>query len=112
MPYILKNSIMSSCKVDGGDASILTVSGKDIVGGIKENLNSFCDIKPQFALCSTCMTILQTLGYKVNIVRNELLDYFDETPFLMFYCAGEGSYSPKTDIDYSNMSFNTIVFGK
>ncbi len=112
MPYILKNSIMTSCKVDGGEASVLTVSGKNIIEGMKNNLNTFNKIESEFVLCSSCMTILQTLGYKMNILQNEMVYRFNDTPFLMFYCAGEGSYSIKDDINYANMSFNTAVFGK
>ena len=111
MPYILKDSIMTSCAIDEGEVSILTVSGNNLVQAIKDNLKSFSDIQPGFGLCSACMTILQTLGYKIDIVRREMLEYFKEKPFLMFYCAGEGSYSPITNIAYANMSFNTSVFG-
>jgi hypothetical protein len=56
------------------------------------------------------MTILQTLGHKTNIIQEELHHYFKDKPFLLFYGAGEGTYSQANDITYANMSFNTVVF--
>jgi hypothetical protein len=111
LTFILKDSIMTPCMVDDGEVSILTVSGENLMGAIKGNLNSFSRLQPEFGLSSTCMTILQTLGNNMYMVREEMLDYFGKKPFIMFYCAGEGTYSPIRNITYSNMSFNTAVFG-
>ncbi len=111
MPTILKDSILTPCIVDKGEVSILTVSGRNLIDAMSENLQFFDGITPEFGIFSSCMTILQTLGYKMNMVREELLDYFNEKPFLLFWCAGEGTYSPNNDITYANMSFNTAVFG-
>ena len=112
MPFILKDSIMIPCVIDKGRSSILTTSGKNLLGAIKNNLNYFNDIEPSFGLSSACMTILQSLGYKVSEVQLELKKYFGDKPFIMFVCAGEGSYSPEKGINYANMSFNTAIFGK
>jgi hypothetical protein len=57
------------------------------------------------------MTILQTLGHKTNIIQEELHHYFKDKPFLLFYSAGEGTYSKEKDITYANMSINTAIFG-
>jgi hypothetical protein len=111
MAFLLKDAIMTPCVIDAGDVSILTVSGKNLVHAMRDNLESFSKIKPEFGFCSTCMTILQTLGYKTNMIQAEMLEYFKDKPFLMFYCAGEGTYSPVKNITYANMSFNTAVFG-
>ncbi len=111
MPGILKDSILVPCNIDGGNASILTVSGCNLVEAIKKNLELCKHIKPEFALFSTCMTVVGTLGYKMNIIREEILQYFKDKPFLMFLSAGEGTYSPKKDFSYANMSFNMAIFG-
>jgi hypothetical protein len=111
MPMMMKNYIFVPCIIDEGDVSVLTVSGKDLINAVKENLQFFHGIQPEFGLFSTCITILQTLGDKTNMVHNELCRYFKEKAFLLFYGAGEGTYSPTTDITYANMSFNTVVFG-
>jgi hypothetical protein len=111
MPLIMKDSIFVPCIIDDGEVSILTVSGKDLINAVKENLHYFDGIQPEFGLFSTCMTILQTLGRKTNIVQEELCNYFKDKSFLLFYSAGEGTYSPTKDITYANMSFNTAIFG-
>lgn len=111
MPLIMKDYIIVPCIIDDGEVSILTVSGKDLVNAVKENLQYFDEIQPEFGLFSTCMTILQTLGRKTNIVQEELCNYFKDKSFLLFYSAGEGTYSPTKDITYANMSFNTAIFG-
>ncbi len=109
--FILKDSILMPCIMDEGEVSILTVSGKNLIHAMKNNLRSFDRIQPEFGLSSTCITICETLGYKINILREEITDYFGEKPFIMFFSAGEGTYSPSKSITYANMSFNTTVFG-
>jgi hypothetical protein len=111
IPFILKDSIMVPCMIDEGNVSILTVSGNNLAKSIKHNLNHFEKICPEFGLFSSCVTIFETLGYNLNIVKKDLSDYFGEKPFLMFACAGEGTYSPENKITYANMSYNTAIFG-
>jgi hypothetical protein len=110
-PLIMKDFIVVPCIIDDGDVSILTVSGKDLINAVKENLAFFNGIQPEFGLCSSCMTILQTLGKKTNIIQEEICKYFKNKSFLLFYSAGEGTFSPTKDITYANMSFNTAIFG-
>lgn len=111
MPGILKNSIITPCLLDDGEVSVLTVSGNNLIHAMSKNLRFFNKIQPEFGLFSTCITILETLGYKTNLLREEILDYFKEKPFVMFFGPGEGTYSPTNSITYANMSFNTVVFG-
>jgi hypothetical protein len=112
MPLIMKDYIFVPCVIDDGEVSILTVSGKDLINAVKENLRFFNNMQPEFGLFSACIMILQTLGHKTNMLQEELCRYFKDKPFLLFYSAGEGTYSPATDITYANMSFNTAVFGQ
>jgi hypothetical protein len=77
-----------------------------------KDLTRLPDIQPEFGLFSACITILQTLCHKTNILHEELCHYFKDKSFLLFYSAGESTYSPTTDITYANMSFNTAVFGQ
>ena len=112
MPFILNDSIMTPCVIDDGDVSILTISGKDIIKAMRENMNSFERIQPEFSLSSTCVTLLSTFGYKMNIVQEEFLNKMEGKPFLMFFSAGEGTYSPKNNITYANMSYNSAIFGQ
>jgi hypothetical protein len=110
MPFILNQSIMTPCLIDKGEVSILTVSGKDIITAVKDSLQSFSGITPEFGLFSNCMTILQTLGSNIYKIQEEALQYFKEKPFIMFWSAGEGTYSPTSEIRYANMSINTVIF--
>jgi hypothetical protein len=110
-PMILKDSILAPCIIDDGEVSILTVSGKDLIQAVKENLHHFDHIQPEFGLFSTCITILQTLGQRTNLIQEELHNYFKDKSFLLFYSAGEGTYSKERDITYANMSFNSAIFG-
>ncbi|MFE3846128.1 FIST N-terminal domain-containing protein [Thermoplasmatota archaeon] len=111
MPFILKNSIMMPCIVDEGISSTLTMSGNSLLRAMEKNLSYFGNIRPEFGVISSCTTILETLGLNMHSVRDSMLNYFKEKPFIMFVCAGEGSYSPTKNITYANMSFNTAVFG-
>ncbi|MGF3555197.1 MAG: FIST N-terminal domain-containing protein [Thermoplasmatota archaeon] len=110
-PGFIRDSILVPCKIDGGNVSILTVSGKKLIDAAKDNLDFFNNIQPDFGLFSACITVLGTLGFKTDFIRKEMLKYFEEKPFILFWSAGEGTYSPKESITYANMSFNTAIFG-
>lgn len=111
MPGILGNSVLVPSIVNIGEASILTVTGTDIVNSINKNLLDSCSIIPNFIIFSSCMTIIDTLGAKINIFREKIIDKFDYLPFIMIFSAGEGTYSQLTGINYANMSVNSATFG-
>jgi len=110
MPFILKDSIVTPCVVEKGKVSILTVSGINLLDALQKNIEYFDGTIPEFGFFSTCGTILQTLGNKINLIRMKLLEYFKDKPFIMVFCAGEGTYSPTQGINYANMSYNTVIF--
>ncbi|MDH7507648.1 MAG: FIST N-terminal domain-containing protein [Candidatus Thermoplasmatota archaeon] len=112
MPAILKDYIVTPCIIDKGEVKILTISGRDLIYAIQNNLESFGNIRPEFGLCSTCSTIMQTMGNKIYVIKEKMVEYFKDKPFLMFFCAGEGTYSPTQDYTYANMSYNTAIFGQ
>ncbi|MDG6219668.1 MAG: FIST N-terminal domain-containing protein [Candidatus Thermoplasmatota archaeon] len=112
MPFILNDSIMCPCVIDHGESSILTLSGKDIIEAITKNLQTFNNIKPEFGFCSACVTILQTLGNNNYHIKEKLDEYFINKPYVLFFSAGEGTYTRSKDLIYANMSFNTAIFGK
>jgi len=111
MPAILKNSILTPCVVDKGRVSIMTISGEKMISSMQDCVDYFENIEPEFALLSACITIVDSLGNNVDRVREILLEYFKNKPFLMFWSAGEGTYSPHNNLTYANMSFNTAIFG-
>jgi hypothetical protein len=111
MPGFLKNFIVTPSMIDLGEVSILTISGKDMISSMQESLRSFKNIQPEFGLFSTCVTILTTLGYNIKIIQEKIKEYFNDKPFVLFFSAGEGTYSPEKNLTYANISFNTAVFG-
>ncbi len=111
MPFILKDYIGVPCKVEEGDAWIMTISGKKMINSLEDNLKVFRNIKPEFGLYSTCITIAQALGNDITTIRQKVKNYFRDKPFILFFCAGEGSYSPEKGITYANMSYNSAIFG-
>lgn len=112
MTFILKDSILIPCVIDKDEVSILTVSGNNLVNAVKQNLDFFENLDSEFGIISSCVTILLTLGNNIYKVREHVMEYFKDKPFLMFWCAGEGTYSIDNDMTYANMSFNTAVIGK
>ena len=112
IPGIIGDAIVTTCKVDKGEADIMTTSGYNLIQTIEKHVNAIPIRKPHFGIISACMTILQTLGYKVESIRKILLDYFHSAPFLLIWCAGEGTYSPSKGSIYANMSLNSAIIGK
>jgi hypothetical protein len=103
---ILGDSLLLTCKIISSHATILTIDGKRLLDAIDDNIGSL-DVHPDFGLISSCTTRLETLGYKVYTARDRIDSFMDGKPFIVFYVGGESTYSPKTGLDYSNMSFNT-----
>ncbi len=110
IPYFLSNSLLFAFKLRSNDAELLTLSGKDLINAVKENINYFQTRlqgnKPFFGLISSCGMRIITLGKNVNLVRDELLKFYGKTPFLLYYVAGEGSYSPINGLTQGNYTFN------
>ena len=99
---------------EGDDATVLNISGEEILEAVDENIQyvNRCIEMPLFGIHISCITRLITLGKEINAVRRKLLDFYNGRPFLVIYVAGEGTYTPKHGLTYSNMSFNSAVFGK
>ena len=111
MPAIIKESIITPCLVNRGDASIMTVNGLDLIDAVDKGFNLLQVKKPAVWICSACLTIMQTLGYRLDTVREKVDSHLKNAPFVIFFCAGEGSYSPKRGVIYANMSYNFGVIG-
>jgi hypothetical protein len=110
---VLGDSMVTAVRTKVGDkAAILNINGKLLVESVKINLEKYQDFKPEFGLFSSCITRLITLGREIYSLRDILLDYFNDKPFLDIYVAGEGTYSSREKrLAYSDMSFNSAIFG-
>jgi len=108
----LENSILLTYKTENLKVSVLNVSGKDLLDTVERNLAGVRGKKPKFGLVSSCAVRLETLSYNIYTVRNHLLNYFKENPFLLFYANGEAIYTPKKGLQYTNETFNSAIFWK
>ena len=106
---MLKNYIITPYKVNKGRVWVLKVSGKSIIDAVKRSVKNK---NPEFGLFLTCVTILEALGHNADKIRDVLKKHFKDRPFIMLFCAGEGSYSKKSGIKYANMSYNVALFEK
>ncbi len=106
---VLGNSLVLTCRLIGSKATILTINGKELFNAIEENLVAISG-KPKFGLFSSCITRFETLGYKMYDVREMVRRYMTDNPFIVFYVGGESTYTPKMGFEYSNISFNSMVF--
>ncbi|RLF41811.1 MAG: hypothetical protein DRN12_02230 [Thermoplasmata archaeon] len=109
---VLGDSMMTVVRSQEGDiASIMYINGELLLQAVKKNLEPYQNWKPSFALFSSCITRLITLGKNIYYEQNALVQHFQDTPFLVFYVSGEGTYSSeRKHLIYSDMSFNSAVF--
>ena len=89
---------------------MLTIDGKRLLDTVDIILSQIPS-PPQFALMSSCVTRLETLGTKIFNVQNQIKYHLQNKPFIEYYVGGESTYSSEYGLDYMNMSFNTAVIG-
>jgi len=114
MGLVLGKYIVCTYKIVGDRLVVYHASGEGLINSVKENLSSFLDNKDRklFGLVVSCTARLEALGAHIYDIRNILMDFFDNTPFLVVYGAGEGTYTPQTKSNYFNESFNVGLFYK
>jgi len=106
----LGNSFLTTYRIKNPKIHILSASGKSLIQAVEDNINYFSGINPEFGLVSSCGIRLETLGANVYSVREKLLNFFKDKPFLLYYVGGEAAYTPKKGLSYGNESFNMAVF--
>ncbi|UCD13212.1 MAG: hypothetical protein JSW60_06550 [Thermoplasmatales archaeon] len=110
IPLVLGDSLLFTYQTKNPKVTILSTSGEGLISAVTENLDKHRSITPALGLISSCAIRLQTLGSNIFKVREALMDYFKEKPFLLFYVGGEMSYSPENGLRYGNDTFNTAIF--
>jgi hypothetical protein len=108
---VLGESLVTGFRSKDPNASILTIDGRRLLETIDKNLSSYQN-KPEFGLIASCTTRLETMGAKISKERDRILQYFNESPFIVFYVGGESTYSLEKGLNYINMSFNSAIFWK
>lgn len=106
----LDTSMLLSYQMQNKNVDILTTSGRDLINAVDENLEQYSDKKPCWGIIVSCATRLETLSHNIYKVREKLLNYFGEQPFLLFYTNGECTYTPTDGLKCCNETFNTAIF--
>jgi hypothetical protein len=99
-------------QIEDREGRILNLSGKGLLKAIDENLNN-CNCSTdqiKMALFSSCGMRLLALGNKVYTVHDKLKKSFGEKPFLLYYVAGESTFSKENGLNYGNYTFNSAYF--
>jgi hypothetical protein len=109
---ILGKDINVGYKIEGDELQLLSASGKSLIGAVDENLEEFKDKENQLGIIVACAAQLETLGANIFTVREKLVNFFDQVPFLLVYVGGEDTYSTKKGKRHINESFNVLTISK
>jgi len=97
-------------QIDTKEAKVLNLSGRGLLNSIDENLDKYKDEDIELAIISSCGSRLLALGNNVYHIYEKLKIRFKDKPFLIYYFAGEGSYSIENGLKYGNYTFNSAIF--
>ena len=106
---ILGNSINVLHRVENKEMCILSASGQNLMDAVGKSFSKNESDKTLMSIISTCDGRLEALGSEVYKVRDEIVKYLDDAPFIAIYCGGEGAKKPGEQIKYGNVTFNTFV---
>ena len=109
---IAENSIVVLHKIEDKNMAILSASGENLMEAVKKSLSMLNVRKPSIGIISTCEGRLEALGPQIFIVREELLKYFGEAPFIALYCGGEAIKKPNCEVEYNNVTFSPLVMSE
>ncbi|VVB53677.1 FIST N domain protein [uncultured archaeon] len=92
----LGNNIACGYSIKTNDLDILSASGLSLVESAKNAILQASKYKIKTLIGVVCATQLETLGHNIYRVYNAISPLLVDTPFIILYCAGEESYSPKS----------------
>ena len=108
----LGKDIQFGYKIEIDELCLLSASGKSLIGAVDENLEEFKTKNNQLGLIVSCAARLETLGANIFYVREKLLNFFGDIPFLLIYAGGEDAYSKEKGKRHINESFNVVTFSQ
>ena len=95
---------------ENDSVEILYIDGELLLEAVRSNLSKQDIENPLFGIFSSCITRILTLGKNIYRVKKILSNYFQDSPYIVFYTAGEGTYSGNSKIlNYCSMSFNSAI---
>ena len=105
---VMCDSIALNYSVKEKNIEILTTTGQKMVKCVNKAIVSTNINKPKMGFIVSCMARLESLGNHIYDIRDILMDYFNETPFLLIYGGGENIRFPKKEYHHLNDTFNII----
>lgn len=107
---IIEDTVVCTSKIDCKELVLYQASGSSLIESVEKTFSDL-DKNNDFlaAFLVSCTARLETLGANLYDVREKLLDFFEERPFLVTYGAGEGFHKPAVRTNYMNESFNISV---
>lgn len=107
---ILGNSILLEAPINGKQAYFLTTSGSKLLNAVDDCLKEIGKKNNHFGLFVSCAVRLMTLGDKVYLVREKLLNHFGKNPFLLIDAVGESLYKKDYGLLYLTESIAGVCF--
>ncbi len=103
--------ITCTYRIDSDELEVYSASGRSLLDAVNENLAAIPPgKKPVLAIGVECTARLEALGAKINRIKDTLDAKFQDVPYLVVYCAGEGAYIPGGKPGYFNESVNLATF--
>lgn len=103
------NSMNLLHSIKNKEMAILSASGKNLMGAVTNGLSELDPDNTLMSIISTCDGRLEALGGQVFKVRDEILNFFSDVPFIAVYCGGEGTKKPFEKPKYGNVTFNSFA---
>lgn len=95
-------------RIDDPKLTMLTASGKSLLGAVDEALEDFSG-RPLLAMISECAARQEALGSNIFLEKEKIENYFGDIPYFLLFAAGESTYTPKQGCRHKHESFNVAV---
>jgi len=107
---ILGGSILLMSKFESNEGYVALISGKNMIDSLDDILTD--EMAADFGILSSCAVRLMGLGGEVFAIREKLMKYFKDKPFILVNCAGEAVRKPNDRIYYLNESIALGLIGR
>ena len=99
-------------KARGNNARIMSITGEEIINIINNSFRNFDENKTPFVFIPCSFILPNTLGSKVNIIRETLEKFIDHKPYLIVLTVNENAGSPDNPACARVYSFNPFSLCK
>lgn len=89
--------------------AVLEASGQNMMEAVTKSLKTFDHKEALIGLVTSCDTRLEALGSQIFKVYDKMIECFNNVPFVIVYCGGEGGKKPHEKLKYGNVTFNSFV---